>query len=130
MAQVERPREGYGYSVASGTAIATRSYVSAHPFIVVFEVRTIQRTRRCVQNKCLLQLTGVPHFRTDNRNLYSLLDVGGRDATLLLSSREVNKPGTPGGRVQPRPSVCVMAIDVHSLFFIEMRALSPRHSSL
>ena len=86
MAQVERPREGYGYSVASGTAIATRSYVSAHPFIVVFEVRTIQHTRRCVRNKCFLQLTGISFhiFCADKRNSCSLLDVGGREATLLL----------------------------------------------
>ena len=84
LAQAERLREGYGYSVPSGTAIATRSYGPAYPFIVVFEVRTIQHTRRCVRNKCLLQLTGVPPFCIDNRNSCSLLDVGGREATLLL----------------------------------------------
>ena len=50
LAQVERPREGYGYSVASGTAIATRCYCPVHPFIVVIEVSTLQHTRSCVRN--------------------------------------------------------------------------------
>ena len=36
-------------------------------FIVVIEVRTVQDTRCCVRNKCLLQLADVSHFCTENR---------------------------------------------------------------
>ena len=81
------PAEGYRYSVPSRMAIGTRSYCPGHPFIVVIEVRTaVQHTRCCVRNKCLLQLAGVSHFapRTESANSCSLLDVGGREATLLL----------------------------------------------
>ena len=67
MAQAERLRVGYLYSVPSGMVVATRSYCPVHPFIVVIEVRTVQDTRCCVRNKCLLQLTGVSHFCTENR---------------------------------------------------------------
>ena len=86
MAQAERLREGYRYSVPSGMAIATRSYRPVHPFIIVIEVRTVQHTRCCVRNKCLLQLAGVSYFapRTESANSCSLLDVGGREAALLL----------------------------------------------
>ena len=66
MAQDERLRDGYRYSLPSGMAVAARSYCPVHPFIVVIEVRTIQGTRCCVRNKCLLQLTGVSHFCTEN----------------------------------------------------------------
>ena len=85
MAQAERLREGYRYSVPSGMAVATRSYCPLHPFIAVIEMRTVQDTRCCVRNKCLLPLTGVSHFapRTESAKSCSLLDVGGREATLL-----------------------------------------------
>ena len=67
MAQAERLREGYRYSVPSGMAVATRSYCPVHAFIVVIEVRTVQDNRYVVRNKCLLQLTDVSHFCTENR---------------------------------------------------------------
>ena len=86
LAQAERLREGYRYSVPSGVAIATRCYCPVHPFIVVIEVSTLQHTRRCVRNKCLRYLLVfrilVP--RTESAKSCSLLDVGGREATLLL----------------------------------------------
>ena len=66
MVQAERLREGYRYSVPSGMAVATRSYCPVHAFIVVIEVRTVQ-DRYVVRNKCLLQLTDVSHFCTENR---------------------------------------------------------------
>ena len=62
MAQDERLRDGYRYSLPSGMAVAARSYSPLHPFIAVIEMRTVQDTRCCVRNKCLLQLTGVSHF--------------------------------------------------------------------
>ena len=68
--------------------------------------------------------------RTESANSCSLLDVGGGETTLLLLSREVNTPGTPGHGVWPRPRVCVMAVDTQFIVVIEMRALSPVHSLL
>ena len=67
-------------------AIGIRSYCPVHPFIVVIKVRTVQHTRCCVRNRCFLPLTGVSHLapRTESTNLCSLLDVGGREATLML----------------------------------------------
>ena len=62
LAQAERLREGYRYSVLSAMAAATPSYCSVHQFIVVIEVRTVQDTRCCVRNMCLLQLTVVSHL--------------------------------------------------------------------
>ena len=62
LAQTERLREGYRYSMPSGMSVATGSYCPVHPFNVVIETRTVQDTRCCVRNKCLLQLTGVLHF--------------------------------------------------------------------
>ena len=47
LAQAERLREGYRYSVPSGMAIATRSYCPVHPLFVVIEVRTVQHTLFC-----------------------------------------------------------------------------------
>ena len=67
MARAERLREGYRYSVPSGTAVATRSYCPVHPIVVVIEVRTVRDTCCCVRIKCLLQLTGVSHFCAENR---------------------------------------------------------------
>ena len=75
MAQAERLREGYRYSVPSGMAVVTRSYCPVHPFIVVIEVRTVQDdTRCCVRNKCLLQLTGVRCLTWEGGKQHSCCD--------------------------------------------------------
>ena len=119
--RAERLRDGYRYSFLLSSALihccdrnaCASACCPAHSFEI---------------NACYIFLLLHTHLSGER-------DVGGREATKLCS-REVNTPGTPGDGVWPRPSVCVMAIGarfycpVHSFVVIEMRALSPAHSSL
>ena len=131
MAQAERLREGYCYSVPSGMAVSTRSFWPVHPFIVVIEVRTIQDTRCCVRNKCLLQLTGVSYFCAENRIRQFIFAACGREGSSIVvviergqhtrHSRRWGLAQTEGLSDGYRPSFIVV---------IEMCALNPAHSSL